>query len=47
MTGDYFVYTLMSLNFAACVAYGWQGQYIKALYWVSALLLNFCVLRMK
>lgn len=47
MTGDGFVYVLMTLNACACVAYGWQGQYIKALYWVSALLLNFCVLRMK
>lgn len=47
MTGDLFVYVLMSLNLSASIAYGWQGQYIKALYWVSALLLNFCVLRMK
>lgn len=47
MTPDLFVYTLMALNLGASVSYGWQGQYIKALYWVAALLLNFCVLRMK
>ena len=45
MSGDYFIYTLMSLNAGASVTYAWQGHYIKALYWVSALLLNFCVLR--
>ncbi len=47
MTGDLFVYALMSLNGAAALTYAYQGHYIKALYWVSALLLNFCVLRMK
>lgn len=47
MVGDYFVFTLMALNFGACVSYGWQGHYIKAVYWTAALLLNFCVLKMK
>jgi len=47
MTGDMFIFTLMALNLGASVAYGWQGNYIKALYWLAALLLNFCVLRMK
>ena len=47
MTADLFVLVLMSLNLAASLTYGWQGHYIKALYWLAALLLNFCVLRMK
>ena len=47
MVGDIFVYVLMSMNLGASVTYAWQGQWIKALYWVSALLLNFCVLRMR
>ena len=47
MSGDTFVYTLMLLNAGASVAYLWHGQYIKSLYWVAALLLNFCVLRMR
>jgi len=47
MTADYFVMLLMSLNLGASLTYGWQGNYIKALYWLAALLLNFCVLRMK
>lgn len=47
MTGDYFIYTLMTLNLGASLTYAYQGHYIKALYWVSALLLNFCVLRMR
>jgi hypothetical protein len=47
MTGDYFIYTLMTLNLGASLTYGWQGDWIKALYWIAALLLNFCVLRMK
>lgn len=40
MTPDLFVYVLMTLNACASIAYGWQGQYIKALYWLSALLLK-------
>lgn len=47
MTGDHFLYVLMTLNLGASLTYGWQGHYIKALYWIAALLLNFCVLRMK
>ncbi len=47
MTADYFVMTLMALNGCASLTYTWQGQYVKALYWLAALLLNFCVLRMK
>ena len=47
MTGDTFVYVLMSLNAGASVTYAWQGQWVKSLYWVAALLLNFCVLKMK
>jgi hypothetical protein len=47
MTGDYFIYTLMALNAGASLTYGWQGHWIKSLYWIAALLLNFCVLRMR
>ena len=47
MTPDLFVYCLMLLNLGASVTYGWQGAYIKALYWLAAFLLNFCVLRMR
>ena len=47
MTGDLFVMVLMVLNLGASITYGWQGQWVKSLYWISALLLNFCVLRMK
>lgn len=47
MTGDHFIVVLMALNAGASLTFCWQGHYIKALYWVAALLLNFCVLRMK
>ena len=44
MFGDYFVYTLMSLNVGAACAYLWQGAYGQALYWLAACLLNLCIL---
>jgi len=47
MTGDHFIFVLMALNLGASLTYSWQGQWIKALYWLAALLLNFCVLRMR
>lgn len=47
MTGDYFVYALMSLNFGAMVCYAWEGNAWKALYWASVILLNYSLLRMR
>lgn len=47
MTGDWFVYTLMVLNLGASATYFEQGERWKAVYWISAFLLNLCVLRMK
>ena len=47
MTGDHFVYLLMTLNLGASLTYGYHGQWVKALYWIAAFLLNFCVLRMR
>lgn len=45
--GDWFVYLLMALNLGASVAYAWQGHGIKALYWLTVFVLNFCLLKMK
>lgn len=45
--GDYFMMVLMTLNAGAMLAYIWEGNWIKGLYWLCALGLNFCVLRLK
>lgn len=45
--GDYFVYALIALNFGACVAYVWQGVWVKAFYWLCVVGLNWCLLQMK
>lgn len=47
MTGDYFVYALMTLNAGAAVTYGWQGHWIKAFYWCCVIGLNFALVKMK
>lgn len=47
MSGDYFVYSLMTLNLGAAGFYAWEGQLIKTVYWVAVLVLNYCVLRMR
>ena len=47
MLGDYFVMTMMSLNAGAAITYGWQGQWVKAIYWCAAFTLNWCLLRMR
>lgn len=45
--GDYFMMALMTLNAGAMVAYSLAGNWTKGLYWLCALGLNFCVLRLK
>jgi hypothetical protein len=47
MIGDYFVLTLMALNLGACVAYAWQGAWIRAFYWLCVIGLNYSLLRLK
>ena len=47
MIGDYFVMILMSLNAGAAITYGWQGQWWKCVYWVSACVLNLCILKLR
>lgn len=47
MSADWFIYCLMALNAGAFVAFAFEGQYIKALYWASVVVLNFCILRLK
>jgi len=47
MTGDWFVYALMTLNLGASVTYGVQGHGWKSLYWLTVTLLNLCLLRLK
>ena len=47
MSGDYFVYGLISLNAGAMLTYGWQGYGWKAFYWLCVIGLNFSLLRMK
>lgn len=47
MSGDWFVYGLMTLNAGAMVWYGWDGNWNKATYWAAVIVLNACVLRMK
>lgn len=42
---DYFVYTLIALNAGASATYLLQGDRWKALYWLAACVLNFCVLK--
>lgn len=47
MSGDWFVYGLITLNAGAMVFYAVDGLYMKATYWASVIVLNFCVLKMK
>ena len=47
MTGDWFVYALISLNLGACAFYAWEGVYVKAFYWLCVVGLNWALLRMK
>jgi hypothetical protein len=47
MTADYFVYALMTLNAGACLWYGYEGQYVKSLYWLCVIGLNWSLVRMK
>jgi len=47
MSGDWFVYGLITLNAGAMVAYGWQGLYMKSFYWLCVIGLNFSIMRMK
>lgn len=47
MIAQYFVYTLMTLNVCAAVAYLCQGNGWKALYWFAAFTLNLCILNLK
>lgn len=47
MSGDYFVYALMTLNAGAAGFYLWEGKGIKALYWLAVVVLNFCLVKMR
>jgi hypothetical protein len=47
MTANAFVYLMMTLNACASIAYVWQGDWVKALYWACAFGLNFCVVQMR
>lgn len=47
MSGDYFVYALMTLNAGAMVCYGLEGQWNKSFYWLCVIGLNYSILRMK
>lgn len=47
MTADLFVYALMTLNLGACLFYAWEGAWIKSLYWMAVIVLNYCLVRMK
>jgi hypothetical protein len=47
MTGTHFVILLMSLNLAASLWYGWDGEYWRSAYWLAAFLLNLCVLNLR
>lgn len=45
--GDWFVICLIILNAGAMVAYAWEGNWNKALYWLSVIGLNVSLLRMR
>ena len=45
--GDYVVLVSMSLNVTAAVAYAWQGHWLNVFYWLAALQINFCAMRMR
>lgn len=47
MSGDYFVYGLITLNAGAMVFYALDGLYMKAFYWLCVIGLNWSILRMK
>ena len=47
MSGDYFVYSLIVLNVGACIWYAMDGLWVKSLYWLCVVGLNYCLLRMK
>jgi hypothetical protein len=47
MTGDLFVYALMTLNAGACVWYALDGLWVKAFYWLCVIGLNWSLLRLK
>ena len=47
MSGDLFVWGLMTLNAGAAIFYAWDGLYVKAFYWCCVIGLNYSLLRMK
>ena len=47
MSGDWFVYALITLNTGAMLFYGLEGNWNKAMYWACVIGLNFSLLRMK
>ncbi len=47
MTGDWFVWGMITMNAGAMLAYAWQGHGWKAVYWASVLVLNYSLLRLK
>lgn len=47
MSGDVFVYLLITLNAGACLFYLAEGAVVKAFYWLCVIGLNWALLRMK
>jgi hypothetical protein len=47
MSGDYFVYGLITLNAGAMLFYAYDGLWNKAFYWACVIGLNWSILRMK
>lgn len=47
MTGDWFIYALMTLNAGAMLTYAIQGHGWKAVYWASVIVLNYSLLKLK
>ena len=47
MTGDWFIYALMTLNAGAMLTYAIQGHGWKAVYWASLIVRNDSLLKLK
>lgn len=45
--GDYVVMVSMSLNVLVALAYAWQGHWLNVWYWLAALQINWCAMRMR
>lgn len=47
MSGDLFVYALMTLNAGAALSYAWEGAWWKVVYWCAVVVLNLSLLKLK